>query len=308
LNFIKKCGVLVEPQEGMSVEELIGIALRMEKLGFGYFFRSDHILPTSRRRAIDASECWVTLGALAARTKAVNFGPLVSPIGFRNPAILARMARTVASYSGNRLQLGVGAGWFGEEFLAHGLDFPPFKVRHEQFREALEIIRRFTQGERVDFDGRYFSAHLESQPKPNEKIRMILGGRSRQVIQKAAVYADEWNGFSLKPERVKDIKLSLSSEGREVEISRVSPFIIAENRRKLGEKVRARIRKERARNGEEWYIRELRSAGWLVETQEGLCERVNQFRDVGVDKLYFQILDPGDKESTELVADVLRRV
>jgi alkanesulfonate monooxygenase SsuD/methylene tetrahydromethanopterin reductase-like flavin-dependent oxidoreductase (luciferase family) len=75
------------------------------------------------------------LGAIAARTKSLKFGPLVSPIGFRNPGILARMAWTLHSFVPRRLQLGVGAGWYEGEYAAHGLDFPSFKVRDEQFGE-----------------------------------------------------------------------------------------------------------------------------------------------------------------------------
>lgn len=153
MDFIKDCGLMVEPQEGMTIDELLDVASFAEKKGFGYFFRSDHLLPTSRKKGLDSPECWVTLGAIAARTRRIRFGPMVSPVGFRNPSLLARMAQTVDAMSRGRLCLGVGAGWYEDEYKAHGIEFPDLETRKRQFTEALEIIRPLTQVGRVDFRG-----------------------------------------------------------------------------------------------------------------------------------------------------------
>ena len=212
LAFIKDCGIMVEPQEGMDTHQLLDIAKGVEKAGFGYFFRSDHLLPTSKRTNLDSPECWVTLGAIAAQTKTVKFGPMVSPIGFRNPAILARMACTVDSISSGRLQLGVGAGWYEDEYLAHGLQFPSVKVRKEQFHEALQIIRPLTQGGRVAFDGKYFSAHLEGLPKSDRKMHMIVGGRAPSIVRETLKYADEWNFFAAPPPKFESLRKTLAGQ------------------------------------------------------------------------------------------------
>jgi Luciferase-like monooxygenase len=128
------CGVMLEPQLGMGADQVVKTAELAEGLGFGYFFRSDHLLPTDGRRGVDSPECWTTLGAVAARTTKVKFGPLVTPLGFRNPALLAKMASTLHSYSRGRLQLAVGAGWYEPEYRAHGYPFPPFRERLAQLR------------------------------------------------------------------------------------------------------------------------------------------------------------------------------
>src|SRR5712691_11860232 len=85
---------MLEPQGGMQVGEIIEWAEYAEKAGFGYILRSDHLMPTGGLREEDSPspECWVTLGAVAPSTNWVAFGPLVTPVGFRNPALLARMA------------------------------------------------------------------------------------------------------------------------------------------------------------------------------------------------------------------------
>ncbi|MBI3841394.1 MAG: LLM class flavin-dependent oxidoreductase, partial [Thaumarchaeota archaeon] len=183
---IKDCGIMLEPQLGMSMAELIGAAKLTEKLGFGYLFRSDHLLPTDDRRGLDSPECWTSLGAVAASTDTLKFGPMVTPIGFRNPALLARMACTVHSFSRGRLQLAVGAGWYEAEYMAHGYRFPPFKERMAQFHEALKIITAMVQDGRADFDGAYFSAHTDCLPRPSGKMRTIIGGKSKPLVRAAA--------------------------------------------------------------------------------------------------------------------------
>ena len=214
MDFIKKCGIMLEAQAGMSTSELLAIADRTERLGFGYLCRSDHLADLEGRKTLESPECWVTLGAIAARTKSLKIGPLVSPIGFRNPAILARMAWTLHSFIPGRLQLGVGAGWNEKEFAANGLEFPPFNVRDAQFEEALQIIRPFTQGEKVDFQGKYFSAHLEGQPKRSGKVHLVVGGKAPSIIDKAATYADEWNSYLPSPEKIKEVRGDIRFHGQ----------------------------------------------------------------------------------------------
>src|SRR5216683_5666120 len=87
---LEDSGIMLEPQLGMSMGQLLGSARLAEELGFGYFFRSDHILPTDDRRGLDSPECWTSLGAVSAATSKIKFGPLVSPIGFRNLLCLRR--------------------------------------------------------------------------------------------------------------------------------------------------------------------------------------------------------------------------
>ena len=306
MAFIKDCGIMLEPQEGTQAQELLDVAKLVEGAGFGYLFRSDHLLPTSRTKNLDSPECWVTLGAVAAVTKKLKFGPMVSPIGFRNPALLGRMACTVNSISSGRLQLGVGAGWYEDEYLAHGFEFPSVKVRKEQFHEALQIIRPLTQTGRVSFDGKYFSAHLEGLPRLKEKIHMIIGSKAPSIIRETLEFADEWNFVGPLPQKFETIKRSLEASGRHIEISKMGQFIIAENKRSLSARIKSEMRRQGANKDEEVFARELAARGCAAATVSDFPAGVNSLRDVGVEKIYFQTWDTKDKEQIELLSGVLK--
>jgi len=308
LAFLKNCGIMVEPQEGMAVTELLDVAKKVEGYGFGYFFRSDHLLPTTRKTNLDSPECWVSLGAIAAHTKKVKFGPMVSPIGFRNPALLARMACTVDSISPGRLQLGIGAGWYQDEYLAHGFEFPSVKDRKEQFHEALQIIRPLTQTGRVDFEGRHFSAHLQTLPRSDRKMHMIIGARAPSIVKQTLKYADEWNFFAAPPPEFESLKKALSAGKRHIAISQMGPFITAENNRGLQAKIRSEMRRQSVSKDEGVFARELVSKGWLVATSADFAEEANRRREQGIEKIYFQVWDTKDLESVELLAGILKNI
>ena len=81
---LKDFGIMLEPQLGMTMNQLIRTTLQVEEIGFGYLFRSDHLLPTDGRRGLDSPECWTSLGAIGAATRGIKFGPMVSPIHITN--------------------------------------------------------------------------------------------------------------------------------------------------------------------------------------------------------------------------------
>ena len=230
---------------------------------------------------------------------------MVSPIGFRNPALLARMACTVNSLSRGRLQLGVGAGWYGDEYEAHGFEFPDLTTRKRQFREALEIIRPLTQVGRVDFDGKFFSAHLDSLPRLKERIHLIIGGRAPSVARLTAEFGDEWNFFSSVPDGFERMKSTLDGSGRHIEISRMGAFVIAENAAQLKARLRKHMRGRGVAKDEDAYAKALRKGGWLVGTAADFPESVNRLRERGVGKFYFQVWETKRRDEIELLASVL---
>ncbi len=306
LAFIKDCGIMLEPQEGVHVNEILEVAGRVEKEGYGYIFRSDHLLPIINPKNLDSPECWVSLGAIAARTKRIKYGSMVSPIGFRNPAVLARMARTVDSISPGRLQLGVGVGWYEDEYIAHGIEFPSMKVRKQQFHEALQIIRPVTQTGKVDFKGKYFSAHLDELPKPEQKIHMIIGGREPSIIRETMKYADEWNFVPKEGFEFGHFARMIAGGDRKIGVSMMGPFIVADDKRGLRTRVRSVMRKQGVNKDEEVFSRELSKKGWVVGTQAEFAEQVNGLRERGVQKIYFQTFSTEEWEFIEPLASALR--
>lgn len=180
--------------------ELREMATMAEAVGFDTLFVADHLLfrnsppvtmPPGETRGV--WEVWTLLSALAEVTQRMTLGPLVACTGFRNPALLAKMADTLEEVSGGRLILGLGAGWHEPEYSAFGY---PYDHRVSRFEEALAIIVPLLREGRVDFDGRYYQARdCELKPRgPRPDGPPIWIGASRpRMLQLAARYADAYN-------------------------------------------------------------------------------------------------------------------
>ena len=299
---------MLEPQLGMGMDQLVETSMMAERLGFGYMFRSDHLLPTDDRRGIDSPECWTSLGAIAQATGELKFGPMVSPIGFRNPAMLAKMACTLHSLSLGRLQLGVGAGWYEPEYRAYGYRFPTFAQRLGEFREALDIIIALVRKGSADFDGKYFSAHTDCLPRPAGEMNIIIGAKSRPLVRLAASLADEWNIFVAPREDYLKLKESFdgASDGRKVRVSETGPFLIGRNNEDLQNSARMQAKKRGAGLSSDEIIRRLKEENSPCGTVEGFVEHLRAKLDVGIEKFYFQALVPENREMLELLSDTLR--
>jgi alkanesulfonate monooxygenase SsuD/methylene tetrahydromethanopterin reductase-like flavin-dependent oxidoreductase (luciferase family) len=301
---ISNCGLMVEPQLGMSVQMIIDWARYAERSGYGYFFRSDHLLPTQGDRERDSPECWVTLGAVAASTKRVKFGPLVSPIGFRKPTLLAQMACNLHAYSHGRLVLGVGAGWYQEEYEANGLPFPEIQLRHDQLIEALKIIRSLIDGRRANLKGKHFTANTVCYPYPRSRMRLILGGWSQFMRRAAVKYADEWNLWNGVPEDFRKIQRHVRKSERKIEISRAGLFFLDESSQALQRKLKANSRLLTELNLRT-DIEELRKREILCGDVDEFTSQMKEFKEAGVDKFYFNILDPKDRQMVALLTRTL---
>jgi len=308
LPSIKDFGLMLEPQLGMSTPQLIETARLTEELGFGYLFRSDHLLPTDGRRGIDSPECWTSLGAIATSTRTLRFGPMVTPVGFRNPALLARMACTVHSLSGGRLQLAMGAGWYEAEYTANGYAFPEFSERLGQFREAFAIVSSLVREGRADFEGRYFSAHTDCLPRPSGNLHMIIGTKSKPMIKLAARVADEWNVLVSSPDGFRELKSVFDATvgQRRVMVSEMGPFMIGRNEGELEASARLQTSKLGQTISPQELLKRIKGRNALCGTPEDFLEQTRAKLDAGIGRLYFQTLVPENTSMIELLADTLR--
>src|ERR1700722_13759284 len=133
--------IFCEPQQGASYDQILKLALTAEEGGFGAFFRSDHYLKMGSVTGLPGpTDAWITLAGLARDTKRIRLGTLLTSATFRLPGPLAISVAQVDAMSGGRVELGLGAGWFGEEHSAYGIDFPPLADRFERLEEQLAII------------------------------------------------------------------------------------------------------------------------------------------------------------------------
>ena len=175
-----------------------------EHLGYDWASVGDHFMtnPVFGARETDPwNEAWTTLAALAEATSHIRIGVLVTSVGYRHPAVLAKMAATLDVISGGRLEFGLGAGYLEAEYRMYGLPFPPAPMRLAQLDEALRVCKLLWTQERADFAGQYFTlTSAICAPKPLQRPYppiWIGGGGEQKTLRIVAEHADGWNAFPL---------------------------------------------------------------------------------------------------------------
>ncbi|MCX6046453.1 MAG: LLM class F420-dependent oxidoreductase [Chloroflexi bacterium] len=205
--------IMLEGQQGLTWPRFQRIAHAIEDLGFAGLYRSDHFTNPQPPDS-DSLELWVSLTWLASHTKRIEFGPMVSPVSFRNPVFTARIAKDVDDLSGGRLTLGVGAGWQEREHTNFGFNLLELPERFARFQEGLAVITRLLQSEEpVNFTGQYYqlqdAALLPHAQRPGGPPILIGGNGEKQTLPLAARYANEWNGVFLTADRYEQLSRRL---------------------------------------------------------------------------------------------------
>ncbi len=176
-------------------ENIREMTLVGEDVGFDSVWCADHLLFRTGSDVPEKGmwECWSTLSALAAVTTRMEIGPLVTCMGFRNPALLAKMAETIDEISGGRFILAVGAGWHEPEYRAFGY---PFDHRYSRFVEGIRIISELIRDGRSDFQGTYYQVDdcvLRPRGPRAGKLPIMIGTFGKKMMRVVAEYADIWN-------------------------------------------------------------------------------------------------------------------
>lgn len=186
---------IADPVE--AYETMTRVAQEAEAVGFDSIWLFDHFHTVPKPTQEVTFECWTSTAALARDTKRVRIGQMVGCNGYRNPALLAKMASTVDVMSHGRLDFGIGAGWYEHEYLAYGYDFPDGPTRLRQLRDAVQIIRAMWSEEEAVFEGKYHQVRgAINQPKGVQKphIPLLIGGGGEKVTLKlVAQYGDACN-------------------------------------------------------------------------------------------------------------------
>jgi F420-dependent oxidoreductase-like protein len=184
----------------------VEIARRAEELGYESIWIYDHWHTDPIPVDEITFESFVMLAALGVSTERVRLGHLVLSAGYRNPALLAKMASTLDVISGGRMELGLGAGWKEDEYVGYGYDFPRLKERLAILGDSLEIITRMFSGEHATFRGEHrqvVDAINVPRGLQEPRIPIVVGGNGPEVTWRlAARHADELNLDGLTPEQV----------------------------------------------------------------------------------------------------------
>ena len=192
-----KIGIHTGPQD-MSMAEFQKLWRRADQAGFHWVSVWDHFYsnPMAGQQRNPCFEGVAAMAALAATTTRVRVGCLMFCVLFRNPGLLAKSAATIDHLSNGRAELGLGAGWFEEEFREFGYGWPPVKERMDQLEEGVQIVKSLLHTGSASFKGRYYDVPgAQCAPLPmQKKLRIWIGGRGeRRTPRIAAQYADGFN-------------------------------------------------------------------------------------------------------------------
>jgi len=259
---------------------------RAERDGFDSFWVMDHFyqLPAHGSEEEPFLDAWTILPALAAVTSRIRLGAMVSPVGYRNPALLARMAASLDHISKGRLNFGFGAGGFKPEYQAYGFEFiEKGSVRLEQMKEALQLIVGLWTHSRFTFHGKYFYVHnaiLEPKPLQKPHPPILIGGVGPKVtLRIIAEIGDACNLWGPPGEFEKQretLKRHCEDVGRDestIEKTTYDLVVCAPNETVLKEKIERLLQK----GVEPWMA--------LVGTPSQLVDVVGEYQHVGADHL-----------------------
>jgi F420-dependent oxidoreductase-like protein len=302
--------IFTEPQQGATYDDLLTVAKATEDLGFDAFFRSDHYLSMGGEGLPGPTDAWTTLAGLARETSRIKLGTLVTSATFRHPGVLAIQVAQVDQMSGGRVELGLGAGWFAEEHSAYGIPFPA--KRFGPLTEQLEVITGLwgtPVGERFSYEGEHYTlVNSPALPKPVQTspidpsragVPVIVGGLGpKKTPALAARFATEFNlsfpALDQIGEKLDGVRAACREIGRDPESIIMSSALVL-----VAGKDDAEVDRRAAAIGRDPL--EVRGVG-IAGTPTAIVDRLGALAELGVSRVYLQVLDLHDLDHLELVA------
>jgi alkanesulfonate monooxygenase SsuD/methylene tetrahydromethanopterin reductase-like flavin-dependent oxidoreductase (luciferase family) len=313
----------------ISVEGLFGLTWpawkrlvrAVEDLGFAGLYLADHVVPP-RPPDYPSLELVVALAYAAEQTTRVRFGPLVAPLSYREPVMLARQMAALDELSGGRLVLGVGAGWLEREHTMFGYDLGDVPARMDRLEEGLAVITSLLRSDGpVSYDGRFFQlreAVLPGPRRPGGPPVLVGASGPRRGLPLVARYADVWNAQQLTPaqvrERSADLDRLLREAGRQPgDVRRTfnAPVVCGRTPAELEDRLRG------FRRFGEWAALPLEALlatlrEWLVPligTPDEVIAQIQAYEAAGIAEVTLQWFAVDDAEGLEvLAAEVLPRL
>lgn len=296
-------------QEKVDWSELEDACLRIEEMGLDSVWTHDHFIPCHTGPTMEGPclENWAVLAALAAKTKRIRLGSLVSSVTFRHPAVLAKMATTVDIISGGRLEFSLGAGWCTEEHNAYGIPFYTMRERLDRLGEAAELIKMlWTSQGSCNFYGKYYQLKdAPFDPKPLQKPHppIIIGGQGeKRTLRIAALWADAVSLYGT-PELVRHkasvLRQHCEAVGRdpqEIEIALTTRLIPPQHRSDLERYITfsSRFNGITLEEAEQWM---------LTGNLDQVRDRVRQYVKAGATHIVLTMNTPYDFDSHQRFVD-----
>jgi probable F420-dependent oxidoreductase len=316
-------GFSVPGDAPISFETVVTWARRAEELGFDSVWISDHFFYSFARYGADtgpiaAIEPLTALAGLAAVTERVRLGTLVLSAPFRHPAIVAKMATTIDGISGGRFDLGVGAGWLEQEFLAFGYRYGTVGERFDALEGTLQVLHALSPGRPATLEGRGVSlseARLLPRPIQAGGVPVWVGGKGgERLLRLAASYAHGWNaawrwtpdGFARRAAAAREACERVGRDPSSFHLSVGLYSLVGESEgafRDVFRRARASMPGDALRDDTE--------TTWLADTLSGtpdrVIDRVRLFEAIGVEEIVvapwvlpFSLPEP---EQLDLVAE-----
>jgi F420-dependent oxidoreductase-like protein len=298
--------VFVEPQQGATYGDQLAVARTAEAAGYSAFFRSDHFTAMSGDGLPGPTDSWVTLGGIARETTSIRLGTLVTSATFRYPGPLAIAVAQVDEMSGGRVELGLGAGWFEAEHTSYGIPFPPLGERFDRLTEQLSIITGLwttPAGATYDYSGTHYTvAESPALPKPVQSPHppIIIGGAgAKRTPALTAAFAAEFNipfaPLEVARTQYERVAAALADAERAAEsLTYSAAFVVCAGRDDQ------EIARRAAAIGRE--VDELRSNSPLVGTPSEIADKLGPYLQLGVQRVYLQVLDMSDLDHVDFFA------
>jgi F420-dependent oxidoreductase-like protein len=297
--------IMIEGQNGLNWPRWQRLARAVEDLGFAGLYRSDHFT-NPNPPDLDSLELWVSLTWLAAATKRIEFGPLVTPFSFRHPAMTARMAAAVDDLSGGRLVLGLGAGWQDREHANFSFDLMDLRGRFRRFDEGVQLVVRLLRDPSpVTFAGRHYQmrdAVVLPRPARAGGPPILIGGNgANRTLGLTARYADVWNAVYVPPVRFAALSQSLTEkvqkagrDPRRVRRTLMTGVAFGRTDSEVTEALRGRD------------AGQFQGRGGVVGTATAVADQLGAFAAAGVECVMLQWLDLDALDRLEALARVAK--
>jgi F420-dependent oxidoreductase-like protein len=260
-----------------------------------------HNVPRPAHEAV--FECWTTIAAISQRTSRIRLGQMVGCNSYRNPGLLAKITSNIDVMSGGRLDGGIGAGWYENEYRAYGYDFPKPKDRIGMLDETVQIVRSMWTEAETTFSGKHYQLRrAQCDPKPLQRPHppIWIGGGGEQLTLRVVARHADCSNFGGNPEefarKCEVLKSHCSSVGRDYDEIRKtwSPEVFV--RETEAEIVAAGSRGLRNEPFDAW------RAGNLVGTPDQVAEKIRSYVALGCTGFIPWNADYPDTQTLELVA------